>query len=275
MPAPNFIKKIFANPTGEKIVLVFRNIPLLNHCAIACMPLHTFYQKETYRLVTRKGINYQLDLSDWVEWNIYFKNEVEPREKLFSIVRHGMTVIDIGANVGEITLNMAKRVGENGKVFSFEPSSTNHHKCSRNISLNEPLIKTIELYSFGLGENTTSGFLEVNDKNNFGMNSISNSGEKIELQKLDVVVIEKNISKIDLIKLDVEGYELKVLKGAEKSIKQFHPKLFIELDNELLKKQGDSALSLLNWLQENDYKIIDPILSAEELANGHFDIIAN
>lgn len=274
MPVPDFIKKYFANPSGEKFVLAFRNIPLLFRIAIACMPRHTFYKKATYRIVNRKGINYQLDLSEWVDWNIYFHNEVEPREKLFSFIKEAMIVIDIGANMGEVSLNIANRVGETGKVYSFEPSSTNYNKCFQNMLLNEKLKNAIDLNFCALGDKSTSAFLEIADKNNLGMNSISDSGEKIEVRKLDDIVAEKNISKIDLIKLDVEGYELKVLKGAEQCIKKLHPALFIELDDELLKKQGDSAFLLLNWLKEHEYKIIDPLLSTEELVNGHFDIIA-
>ena len=274
MPVPDFIKKYFANPSGEKFVLTFRNNPVLLRIATACMPRHTFYKKATYRIVNRKGINYQLDLSEWVDWNIYFHNEVEPREKLFSLIKEGMIVIDIGANMGEVSLNIANRVRETGKVYSFEPSSTNYKKCFQNILLNEKLKNSIDLNFCALGDKSTSAFLKIADKNNLGMNSISDSGEKIEIRKLDDIVAEKNISKIDLIKLDVEGYELKVLKGAEQCIKKFHPALFIELDDELLKKQGDSSFLLLNWLNEHNYKIIDPLLSTEELVNGHFDIIA-
>lgn len=274
MAAPAFLKKLFANPSGEKIVLTFRNIPVLNRLAIACMPRHIFYKKDSFRTVNRNGINYQLDLSDWVEWNLYFKNNLNPEEKLFGLVKEGMTVLDIGANIGELTLNFAKQVGANGKIFSFEPSPINFRKCSHNISLNENLKNKITLFNLALGEKEGVAYLQTRDEHNLGMNSIGETGVEVQMKTLDAVVLENKIQQCDLIKMDVEGFELKVLKGAVKTISDFKPILFMEMNNELLQRQGDSVSDLLNWLKQNQYKIVDPVLNESKFLKGHYDIVA-
>ncbi|MEI7801134.1 MAG: FkbM family methyltransferase [Bacteroidota bacterium] len=273
MSAPDFLKKLFANPFGEKIVLAYRNIPVLNRLAIASMPRHIFYKKNSFRTVNRNGINYQLDLSDWVEWNLYFKNNINPNEKLYELVKVGMTVFDIGANIGELTLNFEKRVGANGKIFSFEPSPVNFKKLSRNISLNENLKNKITLMNLALGEKAVTAFLQTRDEHNLGMNSIAEAGVEVQMKTLDHVVAENKIQQCSLIKIDVEGFELKVLKGATQTLQQFKPILFLELNQKLLQQQGDSVSSLINWLKIHNYKIVDPIISEEELANGHYDIV--
>ncbi len=274
MAAPDFLKKLFANPSGEKIVLAFRNIPVLKRLAIACMPRHTFYKKDTFRIVNRNGINYQLDLSDWVEWNLFFKNNLNTEEKLFELIKNGMTVFDIGANIGELTLNFAKQAGGTAKIFSFEPSPINFKKLSRNILLNENLKNKITLMNIGLGEKEGTAFLQTRDEHNLGMNSIGETGTEVQMKSLDAVVFENNIQKCDLIKMDVEGFELKVLKGAVKTISAFKPILFMEMNNELLHRQGDSVSDLLNWLKQTQYKIIDPALKEADFLHGHYDIVA-
>ncbi len=274
MAAPSFLKKLFANPSGEKFVLTFRNIPLLKRVAIAFMPRHTDYNKDSLRKVVRKKISYQLDLSDWVEWNIFFKNEVEPREDLFKKVKPGMLVFDIGANMGETSLNIAKQVGVTGRVFSFEPSPINFKKCLTNISLNENLKNRINLFNVALGEKEGVAFLQTRDEHNLGMNAIGVTGIQIQMNTLDNIFFEEKIQHCDLIKMDVEGFELKVLKGAEQILKKFKPILFLELNQQLLQQQGNSVSSLISLLKNHNYKIVEPIVSEEELTKGHYDIIA-
>ena len=274
MPAPSFLKKLFANPSGENFVIAFRNIPLLNRIAIACMPRHTDYKKDSLRNVVRKKIHFQLDLSDWVDWNIFFDNEVEPKENLFRQIKSVMFVFDIGANMGETSLTMAKQVGVTGEVFSFEPSPVNFKKCLHNISLNKNLKNRIKLFNLALGENEGTALLQTRDEHNFGMNTISVTGTEVKMKTLDLFFQEEKIPQCNLIKMDVEGFELKILKGAESTLKKFKPVLFLELNQELLQQQGDSVSSLFSFLNKHQYKIIDPQLSEEEFSNGHYDIIA-
>ena len=84
------------------------------------------------RKVSRNGINFVLDLSDLVDWWIYFGFRDLGRMELFSKVKKGGIVIDIGANIGEVSMNFAKLAGPNGRVISFEPNRSNYKRYERN-----------------------------------------------------------------------------------------------------------------------------------------------
>ncbi|HEY4799779.1 MAG TPA: FkbM family methyltransferase, partial [Bacteroidia bacterium] len=121
-------------------------------------------------------------------------------------------------------------------------------------------------------------------KANRGGNRISTKNiidaETIQIKRLDEVKEVRSLSKIDLIKIDVEGYELKVLKGAETILRTFKPTLFIEVDNNNLSEQGDSASLLITYLNHLGYnKIINAetntiVTPAIDFTNCHYDIIA-
>ena len=118
-----------------------------------------------------------------------------------------------------------------------------------------------------------------NNKGGNRISSLTNHTPNIHVTTLDHYVKRKNINRIDLIKIDVEGYELNVLRGGIKSIEKFKPILFIELDDENLKQQNSSAKELIAFLK-NYYNSITDAFSGEDIrvennfSNCHTDIIA-
>jgi len=91
-------------------------------------------------------------------------------------------------------------------------------------------------------------------------------------------VAEKSIRRIDLIKIDVEGFEMSVLLGARQTIERFRPKLFIELRDGFLRENGGSAMALVQWLLRLPYSVIHassgaPIEADTDLSGCAIDII--
>jgi FkbM family methyltransferase len=253
-----FVKSFFKNRWSEVVIIFFSPVPVLRRFFFLLRPRHTDYAAGTLRGATRNNINYELDLSDWVEWNIYFRNRVEPREKIYELVREGNVVIDVGVNIGETLLNLARQVGERGKVIGFEPNPVVYRKCLRNIELN-PALKNISLHPVALGREERELFIEERDAGNRGMNSLTESGagEKVKVTTLDSFLKHENILQIDLIKIDVEGFEMNVLLGGEQTVIRYYPKLFVEVDDELLRSQQSSAAELVGWLFQKEYKIVN------------------
>ena len=102
----------------------------------------------------------------------------------------------------------------------------------------------------------------------------------IAIEKLDYFLSTNNISEISLIKLDVEGFEMSVLKGAEKIIRATKPVLFIELDDDNLRENNTDAASLIQLLTGFGYtkifRAVDslPITTRTDFQHAHYDIVA-
>ena len=246
-------------------------------------PNHYQYKKGTVRKVEIDGVRYELDISDIMDWYIYFGFKDVARAKLFDITNKGEVIIDVGANIGGTTLNFAKIVGPRGKVYSFEPDPINYKTIKTNVNLNT--FENIVLNNLGLGNVAGSFKIFTVDENNKGMNRIVGnkfSGDDyrgIRVITLDAYFKENDIQSVDLIKIDVEGFEFNVLKGAIEVVKKFHPKFFIELDDSNLREQKSSAKELVEYLIENKYEIYnaesnEKVLLEQDFANCHYDIVA-
>ena len=114
----------------------------------------------------------------------------------------------------------------------------------------------------------------------FNNNAMIFSYEKtaVEIDTLDNSMQKFNIPKPSLIKIDVEGYELKVLKGGRETIIKHRPALFIELDDNNLREQGNSAKELIQSLTQLQYKIVNAsngqlVNENTNYTNCHFDIL--
>ncbi len=246
-------------------------------------PNHYQYTKNSIRKATRHGIKYKLDLSDIVDWFIYFGFQELSRQKLYDLMKADQTIIDIGANIGDVSLHAAQFVGQTGNVHSFEPDPTNYKRFETNLDLN--LFSNIHKNKVGLGDKAGTYNIANIDSGNQGMNRIvheesSNSKtQQIQVSTLDSYVLEKKLDKVDLIKIDVEGFEYNVLKGSKTVIDTFHPTFFIELDDDNLIEQGSSANKLVKLLEDGGYEVFHAetnrkISSETNFSHCHYDIIA-
>ena len=281
----NFIRLLFFFKPLEIFLLKKTSRKKLNSFWTKFPPNHYQYKKGSIRKVERNGINYQLDLNDIVDWTVYY-DIIEPaRITLFNNIKSGDIIFDIGANIGETAMNFAKLATNEGFVYSFEPDKHNYSRNLNNMSKNE--FDNIELINKGMGD-ACGSFSMLNTKNNnAGMNKIIPTKEgiknnskisKIKVTTIDTFIQKNGIEKVDFIKIDVEGFEYKVLKGGENCISKFEPTFFIELDNTLLKEQNSSAKILISFLEEKKYKIknaatLRPVTSTDNFEKCHFDII--
>lgn len=237
------------------------------------------YKGKTKREVSRKNINLELDISDLVDWYVYFDFADDSFNAIIDLVKEEDVIIDIGANIGMVSLLCAQRAGTNGKVFSFEPDLYNRKKFLRNLSLNKNL--NIDIIPKAVGEKKGKVEMKVLSENNRGRNHVVTSLEKnaIDLITLDEFVFSKSLKKIDLIKIDVEGYEMDVLAGAHKTLITYFPVLVIEVDEEHLVKYGTSAAKLTNYLENIGYNLSEAVTnkkvtSKDDFKDCHFDLVA-
>ena len=130
-------------------------------------------------------------------------------------LKFGDAVVDIGANIGTVTLESAVKVSSKGRVYSIEPNKKIFKFLAENIKLNN--LQNVKIFNVALGEKNDSVFFSSKRSDDLNSVSITEQGEEISLCKLDDLPI--NESKINLMKIDVLGYEKFVFGGAKKILK--------------------------------------------------------
>ena len=187
---------------------------------------------------------------------------------MFDYIRHnldvaGSTIIDIGANFGFHSLEFADLVGENGSVISFEPQKLIYYQLCGNIILNG--YSNITAYNLALSDEMTT--LKMENLNYYSNETINignahldaytdNSYNDVEVRTLDSFEFDS----ISVIKIDVQGYEPKVLDGASNTITKHRPVIFIEVESPQLQIYGYKDVDVFARLEKLGYqykKIID------------------
>lgn len=277
----NFIRIIFTFYLFEKFLRKLVTGKLPSSSIAKLVPNNYQYPKNSNRNFEYNGVVLSLDISDYLAHYLYFGFKDSSHQKLYSLVKENDLVLDIGTNFGTTILQFAKIIGKDGLAYGFEPDPTNFSICQNNIKLNK--FSNIQVENLGVGSKNDTLLLVVDSEYNRGMNKISfeNNGKESFLVKIiciDDWIENNNITQVNLIKIDVEGFEMEVLKGAEKTLRTFKPLLFIELDNNNLKLHNSSAKELVEYLMLLGYKILHAetesvILNTADFKNCHYDII--
>jgi FkbM family methyltransferase len=244
------------------------------------VPNNYQYSIGSIRRINYNGIILELDLHDYVGHYLYFGFMENGHDNLLSLVEENQIILDIGTNIGSTLLQFAKKLNNNGFVYGFEPDKFNYRKANLNISLNT--FKNVLVENKGLGKVSGVFNLAIDCESNRGMNRIVNQ-ENINTSKIVIVTLDEwyeklQLEKIDLIKIDVEGYEMNVIIGGIKVLRRFKPILFIELDDNNLKLQDSSAKELITLLISLGYNITNAenkeiITEFSNFSNCHFDIV--
>jgi FkbM family methyltransferase len=178
----------------------------------------------------------------------YFEDEVQ---LMASLCAPGATIVDAGANIGAHTLPLAKAVGPTGKVFAFEPQRRPFQLLAANVALNG--LDNVECIRAALGE--TGGELRLGDlpgdapANVGGATLADLGGGSIPTPIYTLDAFLPDVSGLRLIKIDVEGMELEVLKGAQGLIDRHRP--FIYAEN----NQPEKSAALIGFLRAAGYRV--------------------
>lgn len=145
-------------------------------------------------------------------------------EFLLGLIQPGDVVLDIGANIGTHTVPMAQQIGVHGKLLAFEPQRLSYQMLCGNLALNN--LTNTEAYREALGRKPGQVSVPIIERGNLGNVSSSawGDGEPTPIRRLDGL----KLPRVDLIKIDVEGMENEVLRGATRTIKRTRPILFVE-----------------------------------------------
>jgi FkbM family methyltransferase len=213
-------------------------------------------------------------ISPNLSFKLYTDNELAPhiycgafewaeREWLEAALKPEMVFYDIGANIGYFSIIAADKVTPLGHVYSFEPVNDTYIRLVENIQLNQ-LDNQITAFRVAASDQAGEAQIYIPDKGMDAWNSLAVKPEagnyKLEVIKtvvLDEMVTGKTLQPPDIIKIDVEGWELYVLKGLQQTLKKYHPTLFIEFNAHNLNAAGTSCSELADFIRALGYQLYE------------------
>ncbi len=214
-------------------------------------------------------VKLRVDLRTLTEFNAFWGGNYDPVQiRLISSILNKLEnpcFLDIGANIGFYSTCVAHSLKNKGAVYSFEPHPGNFNRLIENIFNN----KLSNVKTFNIGLSSASGSLNLVMRGDFLLGSntgncsieISDNMDSkstkmpIELHALDAIMVNNDIAHVDVIKLDVEGHEDEVLKGAERTLHHCRPIIQLEINRKYFDRKGvDFDLSIMRLLPSS-YKI--------------------
>jgi len=217
-------------------------------------------------IVLADGTRLHCDTSSFIEWSLYFLGEYEPEtvDLLGRIVRPGWTCVDAGANIGYISVILARAAGPGGRVYSFEALPAMSERLAANIALNGLSNVRIETICLGESRGEANFFAPRAGISNVGQSSLYLDRHP-DLGAADVVrhVVQtlpfdefaerEKLASWDFLKIDVEGAEGRVLTGAERSLRRWHPLILFEANAATQALAGSTVGALLDTLAALGY----------------------
>lgn len=210
------------------------------------------------------GLKLMLYLSNDQSRQVFVGGTTEPNEFAFldSVLRPGMVFIDAGANDGLYTLFAARRVGEQGRVWAFEPSAREFERLQRNIGLNSQ--GQVRAFPLALADFNGKAPLRIADAEHAGQNTLGDfvyhsvgllRSETVDVTTLDEQAARRELPPINVIKLDVEGAEYRVLRGARGVLESSRPIVMLEYLEAALSGQGATGAVVLDLFLSLGYKL--------------------
>ena len=217
-------------------------------------------------ILRRRGIRWELDLSEGIDFSIYLLGAFEPgtANTLQKLVKPGDIIFDVGANIAAHTPGLAHSVGPSGRVYAFEPADFAFAKLRRNLALNpelearthpqQPLLAATpshtaepEIYaSWPLKKDDS-----VHPKHRGRL--VSTAHATVDTQS--AFVARQEIVRLDFIKMDVDGHELPVLQGGRETLRRFQPLLVMEMSPYVHAEQHQSFADFVELLKSLSYSL--------------------
>lgn len=227
----------------------------------------------------RGGLQWKLDLREGIDFSIFLLGSFEP--DMVTAYRHmigaGAIVIDVGANIGAHTLRLAACVGTAGRVVAVEPTRYAFERLQEHVLLNPKLTHQIILLQAMLMGSQQAALAEKIESSwpldtpsdahpeHAGVAKVTTGAT---VRTLDHVVSDLDLESVDFLKLDVDGYEVEVLRGARNTLRRFAPVIFFEHAPYGVAEKGYNPAEIAEILTDSGYRFTD--LKRRTLAAGKY-----
>jgi len=204
-----------------------------------------------------------LDITNPHTWDLRNNKNYEDNVKKIFLdkISEGDIVIDVGANIGYFSLLAAKKIGPTGKIIAVEPLEQANNWLKKNFQINN--FENCEVLEVAIGDK--QGIMKMYKKSKSSEMAIMDPGisktnllvsGEIEIDTLDNIISKKKIDRVNLLKIDVEGFEYEMLLGCKESFKEKKiQNIICEVHGKYLKNRGIDEQKIYLLLEENGFKI--------------------
>jgi FkbM family methyltransferase len=211
--------------------------------------------------VRANGLSYVLAPEGSVPLEMWSRRYFEKHELEFivSLLQPGMTFVDIGANVGLFSIPAAKKI-QQGNVYAFEPTLWTFERLTKNAHLNN--VRNLVPVRSAVGDYTGEAILQINARGKDGLNTIGmpahEDSEVVDIERapittLDEFLLQNSISQVDVMKIDVEGAEYFVFRGAANLLERSNAPLILYEGGYLSKGFGYHPVETMWLLERHGY----------------------
>lgn len=197
-------------------------------------------------------------------WHVIYFWSYEPElRRLFAqALPPGGIAVDVGANVGWHSLLMARLVGPQGRVFAAEANPSIRKRLMDNLALN--YFDQVQVIPYAIGDSETTVAFHAPDATALGSGSghvvagdasVPSDTIRVETRRLDSILAAADCQRLDLVKIDVEGHEWPVLRGAEASISRFRPHIVFEYDANYVSRGGADPAAFAGFFRRHGYRL--------------------
>ncbi len=260
----------------RKIISQIRDLNIKGSGRISFYLTKIFIGKPKGKLVVDTIYDFKLNVDPvtdkGLERSIYYNGTYEKGTLYIigKILQKGDVFVDVGANIGLMSIFASRKVGQQGEVIAFEPNPETKKILESNIALNK--IENIKIEGFALSNETKKGRIYDRWDVNRGSASLIEPAKPTgfyDIEEIKFANYFDNSQQIKLVKIDVEGYELNVLKGARQYIlaSKYPPSLIVEFSSNRINTFGEDTFPLFFFLKElNIYRFFKAIRGKERIS---------
>jgi len=231
--------------------------------------LTTLFVGKEKRVIDRGGIKYEVDLAEGMELSLFLFGRFQGHitNNRFLKIGSDFTIIDIGANVGLMTMQFAKLVPR-GSVWSFEPTFYALERLKRNLALNPELNRSVTVINSFVSEKSDASpqivaysSWKVNGEKGTTDHPVHlgtpKNSEGVPSITLNDFAEKQGFQRIDFIKVDTDGHEYEVFRGADRVIAKFKPVIIFELGLYVMDEKNIKFDFYFNYFEKLNYRLFD------------------
>ena len=254
------------NDSARRMKAVLQSTRFKMHMAGLVLAVLRLARVRLQRTIVRKNISYAVDLREGIDMHLFLFGSYQSRIVRTTCGRlpRDPVIIDVGANIGAISLAFAA-LKPDATVYAFEPTSHAYQKLLRNIELNGLESRGTPIQCFVSTASSSGSTLtaysswrldrvdDVRHPVHMGIQKEATTAQT----SIDDFMRDRELTHLDLIKIDTDGHELDVLKGAVRTLEGTRPLIVFELTTYLLASRGIAFSEYVEFLTPFDYQLVE------------------